>query len=50
MGRMLGLPSTGTTRSAIRPTVRIAAWGGVIIALNASTPNMPRLLMVNGNS
>ena len=34
MGRTTGPPFTGTTRSAIRPTARTAAWGGVMIALN----------------
>src|SRR5882672_10847431 len=44
---MPGLPSTGTTRSAIRPTARMAACGGLIIALNASTLYIPKLLIVN---
>ena len=38
MGRTVGFPSTTTTRSAILPTARIAAWGGVMIALNESIP------------
>ncbi len=40
-------PFTATTRSAIRPTASTAACGGVMMALKASTPNIPRLLMVN---
>ena len=43
---MPGWPSTGTTRSAIVPTARIAACGELTIALKASTLYMPRLLMV----
>ena len=43
---MLGRPSIDTTRSAIRPTARMATWGGIMIAVNASTPNIPRLLIV----
>src|SRR3989442_11071092 len=31
----------------MRPTARMAAWGGLTMALKASMPNMPRLLMVN---
>jgi len=41
-----GLPSTGTTRSAMAPTARMAACGGTMIAVKASTSNMPRLLIV----
>jgi NAD(P)-dependent dehydrogenase (short-subunit alcohol dehydrogenase family) len=37
---------TGTTRSAMRPTARIAACGGFTIAVKPSTPYIPRLLMV----
>src|SRR5208282_1654746 len=46
MGRIAGRPLTGTTRSAMLPTARIAACGGLIIALKASTWYMPRLLIV----
>src|SRR5690242_19259786 len=46
VGCTAGLPSTGITRSVMRPTARIAAWGGLTMALNASTPYMPRLLIV----
>ena len=40
------MPSTATTRSAIAPTARMPACGGTMIAVNASTPNIPRLLIV----
>src|ERR1700676_1283257 len=45
IGLTTGWPFAATTRSAIRPTARTAACGGVMIALNASTPYIPRLLM-----
>jgi hypothetical protein len=35
--------SVTTARLAIRPTARMAAWGGLRMAVNRSTPNMPRL-------
>src|SRR5882757_7414798 len=47
IGRMPGFPSTGTTASAIAPTARIALCGGVMIAVNAPTLYIPRLLNVN---
>src|ERR1700687_644148 len=47
IGRMPGLPCTGTTRSTMFPTARIAACGGMMMALNASTLYIPRLLLVN---
>src|SRR6185503_3642803 len=47
VGCTAGCPFTGTTRSAMRPTARIAACGGLTMALNASTPYIPRLLIVN---
>ena len=46
-GRTAGFPSTATTRSETAPTARTAACGGVMIAVNASTLYMPRLLIVN---
>ena len=46
IGLTAGWPFTATTRSAIAPTARIAACGGTMIAVNASTSNMPRLLIV----
>src|ERR687895_282792 len=36
-------PSRTTGRSAIAPTERIAAWGGLITALKFDTPYIPRL-------
>src|SRR5271166_4558542 len=47
MGRTTICPSTATTRSTIFATARIAACGGVMMAVNASTSNIPRLLTVN---
>src|SRR6516225_8135470 len=46
IGRTAGWPLTATTRSVMAPTASTAACGGVMIALNASTWYMPRLLMV----
>src|SRR5947209_7342116 len=46
VGWTAGWPSWATTRSAMRPTARMAACGGLTIALKASTPYMPRLLIV----
>ena len=37
----------GHDAAAIRPTARIAAWGGLMIAMNPSTSYIPRLLIVN---
>ena len=39
-------PSLTTGVSVIEPIARIAAWGGLMIATNCSTSNMPRLLIV----
>src|SRR3989454_318895 len=46
VGWTAGWPLRATTRSAMRPTARMAACGGVAVAVQASTPYMPRLLMV----
>src|SRR2546428_2790156 len=42
IGRTAGTPSFATTRSATRPTARIAASGGFTIAVKRSTPMVPR--------
>src|SRR5579859_6137186 len=47
VGAATTLPSRATGRATIRPTVRIDAWPPLMIAVKASTPCMPRLLMVN---
>ena len=47
IGRMTTAPSRATGFSTMRPTPRIAACGGLMMAMNSSTSNMPRLLMVN---
>src|SRR2546426_11221528 len=39
------LPSSTTGTSLIAPTARIAASGGLMIAVNSSTPNIPRFEM-----
>src|SRR5205807_839105 len=41
------LPPSTTGTSLMAPTARIAASGGLMIAVNSSTPNMPRLEMEN---
>ena len=41
----VALPTTGLRTAA--PTARIPACGGLMIASNSSTPNMPRLLTVS---
>ena len=40
-------PSTTTGRWAMRPTARIPASGGLMIAVNSSMSNMPRLETLN---
>ena len=45
-GRTAASPPTATTLSAMAPTARIAACGGTMMAVKASTPYMPRLLIV----
>ena len=47
IGRTAAAPSTGTMRSAMRPTARIPACGALTIASNESTPNIPRFEIVN---
>src|SRR6266403_1889765 len=47
VGWTAGWPLRAITRSAMRPTARMAACGGLTMALKASTPYMPRLLIVN---
>src|SRR5207247_2249627 len=46
VGWTAGWPLSATTRSAMRPTARMADCGGLTIALKASPPAMPRLLIV----
>src|SRR5277367_240987 len=40
-------PPRTTARGLSEPTDKIAAWGGLMIAVKAVTPNMPRLETVN---
>eukprot|EP00978_Attheya_sp_CCMP212_P005269 scaffold11675_cov40-Attheya_sp.AAC.2 len=47
-GSCVSAPSTqglGTMRRVPPPTARMAAWGGLMTALNSSMPNMPKLEM-----
>src|SRR6185295_7901417 len=46
--RAMSLPLSSTAGFfSSFPTVRIAAWGGLMIAVNCSMPNMPRFETVN---
>ena len=40
-------PSLTTGRGSPAPTARMAAWGGLTMALNSRTPNMPRFEIEN---
>ena len=39
--------AAGTTSGRVAPTARMAVWGGLMIAVNSSTPKGPRLEIVN---